>query len=159
MADDGRHHYETQLRWTGAASGLSSYESYDRTHEIVAPGKPVMVTSSDPAFLGNPQHWNPEDLLVAALSSCHMLSYLACCARARIEVVDYQDKAVGTMVEDGKGGGMFTEVILRPIVTITDPGKVEHASRLHHTAHRICFIANSVNFPVLNQPEIVVAAA
>ncbi|MEC9345854.1 MAG: OsmC family protein [Pseudomonadota bacterium] len=159
MGAEGRHQYRTHLKWTGAAAGFAGYDSYDRTHRIAAPGKPTLVTSSDPAFLGSPELWNPEDLLLAALSSCHMLSYLACCARARITVTGYEDRAAGTMVEDGKGGGRFTEVILRPVVTITDPAKLEHAMRLHDTAHKVCFIANSVNFPVLHQPELVIAAA
>lgn len=159
MAAEGRHHYRTHLKWTGAAAGFADYDSYDRTHQIAAPGKPALTASSDPAFLGLPELWNPEDMLVAALSSCHMLSYLACCARARIVVTAYEDRATGTMIEDGKGGGRFTEVILRPVVTIIDPAKLEHATRLHGTAHKVCFIANSVNFPVLHQPELVVAAA
>lgn len=156
MSEDGQHHYRTSLIWTGAAKGLSSYEDYDRTHQIASPGKPVLTTSSDPAFLGVPHLWNPEDMLVAALSSCHMLSYLACCARARIEVLSYADDAEGTMLEDGKGGGYFSQVILRPKVLIANPDKAEHARRLHGTAHKVCFIANSVNFDVLNEPEITV---
>jgi organic hydroperoxide reductase OsmC/OhrA len=156
MSDNGQHHYRTSLTWTGAASGFGSYEDYDRTHQIAAPGKPVLTTSSDPAFLGVPQLWNPEDMLVAALSSCHMLSYLACCSRARVEVLSYSDDAEGTMLEDGKGGGYFSEVILRPKVLIASGDKREHAIRLHGTAHKVCFIANSVNFDVRNEPEITV---
>jgi len=154
MSDDGQHFYQTDLTWTGAAAGFADYESYDRTHQIAAPGKPVLTTSSDPAFLGLPEHWNPEDMLLAALSSCHMLSFLACCARARITVLDYADRATATMVEDGKGGGRFTEATLHPIVTIAQPGKIEHALRLHDTAHKVCFIASSVNFPVNHEAEI-----
>jgi organic hydroperoxide reductase OsmC/OhrA len=156
MSENGQHHYRTSLTWTGAASGFGSYEQYDRTHQIASPGKPVLTTSSDPAFLGVPQLWNPEDMLVAALSSCHMLSYLACCSRARIEVLSYTDDASGTMLEDGKGGGYFSQVVLRPKVLIADPAKTEHAARLHGTANKVCFIANSVNFDVLHEPEITV---
>lgn len=154
MGSDGRHDYRVNLRWTGAASGFRSYDEYDRTHQIAAPGKPTLTTSSDPAFLGQPELWNPEDMLVAALSSCHMLSYLTCCVRARIEVLDYVDHARGTMVEDGKGGGRFTEVVLEPQVLIADSGKLDHARRLHATAHKVCFIANSVNFDVLHNAEV-----
>lgn len=154
MGQDGQHHYRTNLTWTGAAAGFQSYEDYDRTHQIAAPGKPVLTTSSDPAFLGLPQLWNPEDMLVAALSSCHMLSYLACCARARIEVISYTDEAEGTMLEDGKGGGYFKEVVLTPRVVIADAAKLEHATRLHGTAHKVCFIANSVNFEVAHRPVV-----
>ncbi|WP_416900120.1 MAG: OsmC family protein [Minwuia sp.] len=156
MDKDGRHQYRTSLTWTGAAAGFDGYESYDRTHRIAAPGKPVLTVSSDPAFLGTPELWNPEDMLLAALSSCHMLSYLACCARARIEVIDYVDEATATMVEDGKGGGRFTEAVLNPRVVIADAAKLEHAERLHGTAHKVCFIANSVNFDVRNAPVITV---
>ncbi|WP_206420008.1 OsmC family protein [Minwuia thermotolerans] len=155
MSANGRHDYRIELRWTGAAGGFRSYEDFDRTHRIAAPGKPSLTTSSDPAFLGVPELWNPEDMLVAALSSCHMLSYLACCARARIEVLDYSDEARGTMVEDGKGGGRFTEVVLEPRVVIADAVRLDHARRLHGTAHRVCFIANSVNFDVIHNPEVV----
>lgn len=154
MSGKDRHDYRIDLRWTGAASGFGSYDGYDRTHQLAAPGKPTLTTSSDPAFLGVPELWNPEDMLVAALSSCHMLSYLACCARARIEVLDYVDCARGTMIEDGKGGGRFAEVVLEPRVLIADPAKLVHATRLHGTAHKVCFIANSVNFDVIHRPEV-----
>ncbi len=157
MSDTGHHTYQTNLTWTGAAAGFADYESYDRTHQLAAPGKPTLTTSSDPAFLGLPELWNPEDMLLGALSSCHMLSYLACCARARITVLDYTDRATATMVENGKGGGAFTEATLRPVVTIAQPEKIEHARRLHGTASKVCFIANSVNFPVHHEAEILVA--
>lgn len=157
MSDNGHHRYETNLTWTGAANGFADYDKYDRTHELAAPGKPTLITSSDPAFLGVPERWNPEDMLLGALSSCHMLSYLACCARARITVLSYTDSATGTMVENGKGGGAFTEATLRPVVTIRQADKVEHAHRLHGTANKVCFIANSVNFPVAHEAVIKVA--
>lgn len=157
MSGNGQHFYQTDLTWTGAAAGFADYESYDRTHQLAAPGKPVLTTSSDPAFLGLPELWNPEDMLLGALSSCHMLSYLACCARARITVLDYTDRATATMVENGKGGGAFTEAMLRPVVTIAQADKVAHAMRLHGTASKVCFIANSVNFPVHHEAEIRVA--
>jgi organic hydroperoxide reductase OsmC/OhrA len=157
MSGNGQHFYQTDLTWTGAAAGFADYESYDRTHQLAAPGKPTLTTSSDPAFLGLPELWNPEDMLLGALSSCHMLSYLACCARARITVLDYTDRATATMVENGKGGGAFTEATLRPVVTIAQADKVQHAMRLHGTAGKVCFIANSVNFPVHHEAEIRVA--
>lgn len=157
MSGNGQHFYQTDLTWTGAAAGFADYESYDRTHQLAAPGKPVLTTSSDPAFLGLPELWNPEDMLLGALSSCHMLSYLACCARARITVLDYTDRATATMVENGKGGGAFTEATLRPVVTIAQADKVAHAMRLHGTASKVCFIANSVSFPVHHEAEIRVA--
>lgn len=156
MSDNGQHHYSVNLSWTGAAKGFASYESYDRTHLLRAPGKPLLTASSDPAFVGTAELWNPEDMLVASLSSCHMLSYLACCSRARIEVIDYSDDASGIMVENGKGGGNFTEVTLRPRVVIADPEKLDHARKLHGTASKVCFIANSMNFPVHHDAEVTV---
>ena len=159
MADAGRHTYRIDLDWTGAAAGFAGYDQYDRTHTLAAPGKPVLVTSSDPAFHGRPELWNPEDMLIGALASCHMLSYLACCARARITVLDYRDAATGIMVENGKGGGHFLEATLNPVVTIAEADKQAHAERLHHTANKVCFIANSVNFPVHHHPKVIVASA
>lgn len=154
---DGAHEYRASINWTGAASGFDDYETYDRTHQISIDGKPTLTTSSDPAFLGQQELWNPEDMMIAAISSCHMLSYLACCARARITVESYTDDAWARMLEDGKGGGYFSEAVIRPRVVIAEADKVAHATRLHNTAHKVCFIANSVNFPIRCEPEIIVA--
>lgn len=148
------HGYEVTVRWTDAtADGTTSYRDYDRTHEISAAGKPTITASADPAFRGRAELWNPEDLLVAALSQCHMLSYLARCALDKVVVVDYQDTATGTMAESA-GAGRFTEVVLHPVVTVTDPAMVQKATELHEAAHEACFIANSVNFPVRHQPIV-----
>jgi organic hydroperoxide reductase OsmC/OhrA len=101
--------------------------------------------------------WNPEDLLLAALSECHLLSYLHVCVGVGVVVTGYADEASGTMIEDGKGGGAFTEVMLRPRVTVADASMVDAATTAHAKAHELCFIANSVNFPVRHEPVIVVA--
>jgi organic hydroperoxide reductase OsmC/OhrA len=151
----GREHgYEMTIRWTGnRGTGTSDYRAYDRTHELVARGKHVIAASSDPAFRGSADRYNPEDLLVASLSSCHLLSYLHVCAVAGVVVEEYEDDACGTMVETPDGGGHFTEVVLRPVVTISS-GDEGLAASLHDKAHHLCFIANSVNFPVRCEPTI-----
>ena len=149
------HRYSVTVQWTGnTGTGTSGYRSYSRQHEISAEGKATIAGSSDPVFRGDRARWNPEEFLVAALSSCHQLAYLHLCADAGIVVTDYVDHAEGWMAETPDGAGHFTRVVLRPKVTIAagDPAK---AKELHHGAHALCFIANSVNFPVENEPEIV----
>ncbi|MER6947575.1 OsmC family protein [Nonomuraea sp. NPDC000554] len=149
------HDYEVTVRWTGDTGG--GYRAYDRAHDVSADGKPVIKASSDPAFLGDPARWNPEDFLVASLSQCHMLTYLALCARHRVVVTAYEDTARGRMQETPGNGGRFTEVVLNPVVTVSDPDMADKAAALHHDAHEACFVANSVNFPVRNVPRIRVA--
>jgi len=152
------HSYACTLTWTGnLGAGTSSYKAYARDHVFQASGKPDLPGSADPAFRGNATRYNPEELLVASLSSCHMLWYLHLCAEAGISVLAYRDKAVGTMVEDREKGGYFTQVVLHPEVTIAKGGDPAKARELHHPAHAKCFIANSVNFPVACEPEITVA--
>jgi organic hydroperoxide reductase OsmC/OhrA len=142
------HAYQIKTTWTGnTGAGTSGYRAYERAHEISAAGKPVIAGSSDPNFRGDAARYNPEDLLVASLSACHMLWYLHLCADSGIVVTAYEDNAQGTMVETENTGGHFTEVILRPAVTIA-AGDSELAMRLHERAHELCFIANSVNFAV-----------
>jgi organic hydroperoxide reductase OsmC/OhrA len=148
-----RHAYRVEVAWTGAASGpTKTYDGYSRTHEVRIEGKPAIAASADPAFRGDAAMHNPEQLLVAALASCHLLAYLALCAREGIAVVGYRDLATGTMSERA-GAGHFTSVTLRPEVTI-DGERLERARALHMTAHEQCFIANSVNFPVVCEPTI-----
>ena len=148
------HSYRTTVRWTGnQGSGTSAYRAYSRNHEIVVNGKPVILASSDPAFHGDPGRYNPEDLLVASVSGCHMLWYLHLCAVNKVVVLGYEDNAAGTMEETDNGGGHFVEVTLQPIITITAQSNLDTARRLHHDAHDKCFIAGSVNFPVRVQPE------
>jgi organic hydroperoxide reductase OsmC/OhrA len=153
----GREHlYETTLVWTGASAGsTTSYQSYSREYRVEFPGKPPLTGSADPTFLGDAKLHNPEDLLLAALSACHMLSYLALCAREKLLVRSYRDEAIGTMaIKDGKM--RFVSVLLRPHVIIAEPDKLERAKALHSRAHAECFIANSVNFPVGNDPAVTV---
>ena len=155
------HRYHIAMRWTGnTGTGTATYRGYERAHEIDVPGqaKPPIAGSSDPAFRGDPARWNPEELLVAALSACHQLAYLHLCATAGVVVTAYEDRAEGVMTETPGGGGRFSRVVLRPRVTIAPGGDAERARALHHDAHGLCFIASSVNFPVDNEPEIVAQA-
>lgn len=150
------HRYGATVRWTGnRGTGTSAYRAYGRDHEISSEGKPEIAGSSDPAFRGDRARWNPEDLLVSALSACHMLFYLHLCADAGIVVTGYEDAAEGTMRETSDGGGRFTDVVLRPRVTIAS-GDRQRADRLHEEAHRLCFIASSINFPVRCEPAVAV---
>lgn len=159
MATDHAHHYRAALRWEGnTGSGTATYAGYSRQYRITIDGKPDLVGSADPSFRGDATLHNPEDLLVAALSSCHLLSYLALCARLRVNVLAYEDDASGTMQTNNAGGGAFTGVVLRPRVTIAHDSDAAQAHALHERAHALCFIANSCNFPVTNEPTIVVAA-
>lgn len=148
------HNYVASVRWTGnLGTGTSSYKAYGRSYEIGAPGKPMIPGSSDPAFHGDPSRYNPEDILVASLSACHMLWYLHLAAVNKVVVLDYQDNATGTMEESAEGGGHFVEVTLKPLITLTPESDVETAKHLHHEAHEKCFIAASMNFPVKCEPE------
>jgi organic hydroperoxide reductase OsmC/OhrA len=153
MARD--HHYEVTVRWTAeSGNGTDSYRSYSRDHEISAARRPVILGSADPFFRGDPERWNPEDLLVTSLSECHMLSYLALCALGGVVVTSYADTARGTMAETAGGGGHFTEVVLSPVVTVASSDMVDKALSLHEKAHETCFIASSVNFPVRQRPTV-----
>ncbi len=147
------HSYSVTVTWTGnAGSGTSTYRGFERSHEVVVHGKPVIPASSDPAFRGDPTRYNPEEMLVASLSSCHMLWYLHLCCTEGIVVQAYQDIAEGVMVEAGDGGGRFTEVVLQPEITLAPGANLGRARALHAEAHAKCFIANSVNFPVRHEP-------
>lgn len=154
---DKQHRYFTNLRWTGnRGSGTSNYRSYDRSYEVQIKGKPDLSGSSDPAFRGDPTRYNPEELLLASLSSCHMLWYLHLCAEAGVVVTDYVDQASAMMAETSGGGGRFVEAILNPVVTIADGQMQERALALHQKANQLCFIASSVNFPVRHLPAILI---
>jgi organic hydroperoxide reductase OsmC/OhrA len=149
MDHDKQHCYSVQVKWTGnLGQGTSEYRAYSRNHEISGAGKVALPGSSDPTFRGDPARYNPEELLVSSLSACHMLWYLHLCADAGIVVLEYEDEASGVMVETADGVGRFTEVMLKPRVVIASPEDLDRADRLHARAHHLCFIANSVNFPV-----------
>jgi len=148
------HHYEIHVEWTGnTGQGTSDYRTYSRNHCIQGLRKPPLEASSDPAFRGDPTRYNPEELLLASLSACHMLWYLHLCADAGVVVVSYRDHPTGIMTEDSRGSGQFTEVTLKPVVVLQTPEMIETAIRLHHKANEFCFIARSVNFPVRHEPS------
>jgi len=154
MAGGKEHTYAVTVVWTGnLGQGTSGYRGFSRDHEISAGGKPTLAGSADPAFRGDATRYNPEDLLVASLSACHMLWYLHLCAEAGIVVRGYRDQASGAMLQTPDGGGRFTEVVLRPEVVIDEGGGAALAERLHERAHALCFIASSVNFPVRCAPS------
>lgn len=156
MGRDRRHVYQANIHWTGnLGGGTTGYRDFARSYDIAAPGKPVLEGSADPAFRGDAGRYNPEDLLVASLSACHMLWYLHLCAVAGVVVEGYQDDAEGVMVEDDSGGGRFERVVLRPRATLKDPADQAKAVECHHEAHERCFIANSVSFPVDVEPQFV----
>jgi organic hydroperoxide reductase OsmC/OhrA len=143
------HHYKVTTTWTGnTGTGTSHHTRYSRDHQFAIEGKPDIAGSSDPSFRGDPARHNPEDLLVASLSACHMLWFLVLAAKAKIIVTAYIDHAEGTMEETGDGGGHFTSVVLRPEITLATGSDPDAADALHHKAHELCFISQSVNFPV-----------
>jgi organic hydroperoxide reductase OsmC/OhrA len=150
MAD--QHYYTLDLHWQG--DHTRTYESYTREHRIRIADKPELITTADPLFRGDATLHNPEDLLLASLSSCHLLTYLALCARARINVLSYRDQAEGTLLLTKDGGGHFTEVVLKPEVVVADESMLEKARFFHGEVHKYCFIARSVNFEVRCEAEV-----
>ena len=143
------HHYSISMARTGnRGEGTRTYTGYDRDHVLQVKGKPEIAGSSDPSFRGSPARYNPEELLVSALSSCHMLWFLHLCSVHHIIVTDYRDEARGIMMERADGSGYFKEVELHPVVTLAEAGMIALAGTLHEKANQYCFVANSVNFPV-----------
>ena len=158
MTNTREHRYLVSVTWNGnLSSGTSGYRDYSRNYDISAEGKPVINGSADPAFRGDRSRWNPEKLLVASLSACHKLWYLHLAAEAGIIVTAYTDRAEGVMEVGRDNAGRFKSVVLRPTVTVATGSDVGQATALHKPAHEKCFIANSVNFPVECEPEIVAA--
>ena len=147
------HNYKLTAVWTGKkGEGPKNVRTYDRSHTVTIQGKPELLLTTDNPAVGDQSKLNPEDLLVSAVSSCHMLSYLYVCALEGIVITEYTDNATGIMIENTNGGGSFKEITLNPIFNVADEGMVEKAIELHHKAHEICFIANSVNFEVKCNP-------
>src|ERR1700722_2568460 len=153
---DHEHHYAITTTWTGnRGEGTKNYRAYARDHEISAGGKSAPVAgSSDKSFRGDASRYNPEELLIASLSACHMLWFLHLCAEADIVVTDYRDSATGTMAEHSDGSGEFVRVTLHPHVVITSPDRIAEATGLHAKAHHLCYIARSVNFAVEHEPVV-----
>lgn len=153
-----QHTYTLDLEWTpGAGEATTGPRDYSRNHVVSGDALTELQGSSDPAFRGDRERWNPEQLLVASLAQCHMLWYLGLAAEAGLVVSAYVDEPTGTMVEDASGAGQFTEVVLRPHVTVRAGSDLALAARLHGRVGDFCFIARSVNFPVRHAPTIVEA--
>lgn len=149
------HRYTLHMEWTGnEGTGTSGYRAYGRQHRLSAPGKSDIFGSADPAFRGDAAAWNPEEMLVASISACHQLWYLHLAADAGIIVTDYRDDPVGELPEDENGSGAFALVTLHPRIRLANPHRADEAQALHHRAHEMCFIARSVNFPVLCEPVV-----
>ncbi len=143
------HTYRTSLQWTGnTGKGTETYRGYERSHQISVEGKQIIEASSDPSFRGDKTKYNPEEMFVASLSSCHMLWFLHLCSDASVIVLDYSDAAFGKMLESDDGNGRFSEVILHPKVKVKETWMLEKIDSIHEKANAFCFIANSCNFPV-----------
>jgi organic hydroperoxide reductase OsmC/OhrA len=149
------HRYALTVTWTGnTGEGTGTYRGYRRTHTVTAEGPPELLASADRTFHGDRDRWNPEQLLLASLAQCHMLSYLHVCVDVGAVVTEYVDRATGSMRTEADGSGRFTDVLLRPEVTVADESMVEAAVNAHRRANQLCFIANSVNFPVRHEPLV-----
>ena len=147
------HYYKLTAVWTGnKGDGTKNVRTYDRSHTVTIQGKPELFLTTDNPAVGDKSKLNPEDLLVTAISSCHMLSYLYLCAMEGIVITSYIDNATGIMIEQTNGGGSFKEITLNPVFYVSDQSMMEKATELHHKAHEICYIANSVNFEVKCNP-------
>jgi len=146
-----KHTFKVALNWTSKKEEKSTSKIYSKTHQIKIDGKPVLDVSAAKAFKGDPKLYNPEDLLLSSLVSCHMMSYLYVCSQNGIEVLEYSDNAEATLEVSENGSGRFIEVRLKPKVKISSPDQIELALDLHFKANQLCFIANSCNFPVLHE--------
>jgi organic hydroperoxide reductase OsmC/OhrA len=146
------HSYLTNLQWTGnTGKGTETYRGYERSHQISVNGKQMIEASSDPSFRGDKTKYNPEEMFVASLSSCHMLWFLHLCSDASVIVLEYSDTAVGKMLESDDGNGRFSEVILHPVVKVKEEWMIEKIDSIHAKANAFCFIANSCNFPIKHE--------
>lgn len=147
-----QHDYVSRIEWTGnRGQGTRTYRGYDRTWNVVIPGKPTIACSNDPLLGGNPALHNPEDLLLSALAACHMLWYLHLASSAGLTVMAYTDDPIGIGESTPDGAGRFVEAVLRPCITLAAGDSVAEADRIHREIHRVCFVARSVNFPVRYQ--------
>lgn len=149
-----QHRYNPTVVWTGnTGAGTANYKAYERSHVISAPGRADIAGSSDASFRGEAARWNPEDLLVASASACHMLWYLHLCATNGVIVLDYRDEPEGLMIEEANGSGAFTRIVLRPRVRLDANSSEQTARALHEEAHKMCFVANSVKCEIATEPS------
>lgn len=150
-----QHDYQARVVWDGnLGAGTARYDAYGRAYRVLVAGKVELAASADPAFRGDPTRHNPEELFLASVASCHMLFYLALCARSGVQVLAYEDQAAATLRVDGDGGGRFEAITLRPVVTIGSARNPEAPLALHDEAHRRCFLANSCSVPIRVEPVI-----
>jgi len=153
------HDYTSRVVWTGnRGEGTQSYRGYDRTWDIAVPGKPVVHCSNDPLLGGDPTRMNPEDLLISAVSACHMLWYLHLASESGITVTSYVDEPIGHGEVSPNGAGRFTSAELRPSIEVRAGADLTEAEAIHGRIHEVCFIARSVNFPITITPTIVEVA-
>lgn len=154
------HGYTARVVWTGnRGAGTQTYKGYDRTWNIETQGKPVVACSNDPMLGGDPNLHNPEDLLLATVSACHMLWFLHLASDAGIAVQGYVDDPLGEAEVEPSGKGRFTRVVLRPVITVPEGTDLESADAIHHEIHKVCFIARSVAFPVAYEARYEVKAS
>lgn len=147
------HNYKVTAEWTGnKGDGTKNVKTYNRSHTVSIEGKPELFLTTDNPHVGDKTKLNPEDLLVTAISSCHLLSYLYVCSLEGVVITSYTDNATGIMIEQASGGGSFKDITLNPICYLANESMVKKAIELHHKAHEICYIANSVNFEVKCNP-------
>lgn len=139
------------VRWRRTTADFK-YETFDRGHEIHYSGGIVVAASSAPAFKGDRARVNPEEAFVGALSSCHMLTFLAIAARKGLTVEAYDDAAAGTLDKNAAGKFAMTKVVLRPRVRFADDVDPATVSKMHAAAHENCFIAQSVRTEVSVEP-------
>jgi organic hydroperoxide reductase OsmC/OhrA len=152
------HNYTSRILWTGnRGAGTTGYRDYDRSWDIAVPGKPVIHCSNDPMLGGDPSRMNPEDLLLSALSACHMLWYLHYASDAGIIVTAYEDQPLAVAEVERGGKGRFLRARLRPVVTLRAGSDLAEAHAIHSRIHEVCFIARSVNFPVDYEPRFLSA--
>ena len=144
-----KHVFKANLDWLFSEKEAATLT---KSHTITINDKPVLNVSAAKAFKGDPALYNPEDLLLSSVVSCHMMSYLYVCKQNDIEVVSYTDKAEATLEVLADGSGRFTVIKLNPKVRITNKDKIVEAQSLHKKANQLCFIANSCNFPILHFP-------
>ncbi len=148
------HSFAVSVEWQGnRGTGTSGYKDFSRAVELRAEGKHAILASAATTFHGDADRWNPEEELIAALAQCHLLSYLHVATQAGVIIESYTDAATGTLQTNPDGSGALVEVVLHPVVTIS-AGDPATALALHSEANRLCFIANSVNFPVRHEPQI-----
>ncbi|MBC7788611.1 MAG: OsmC family protein [Anaerolineae bacterium] len=149
------HEYTARLIWDGnTGEGTTSYASYGRQYRVLVAGKPDLSGTADPAFRGEADKHNPEDLFLTSISACHMLFYLSLCARQGVRVLAYEDTVQGSLAVDVNGGGKFETITLHPHVTIAADADLALAEQLHDKAHELCFIANSCSVPIRHQVTV-----